>query len=132
MNDDYGEYMTVEESLDRLLDAIVAGDPDAVETAYHPDARIWHNFDQAEQTVDQNLATLKWFIRAMPQRRYEDVVRHRIDGGLVQQHVVRGTTAGGVEVELPACLFVQVDEQGLITRIEEYVDSAQAAVLSQT
>jgi ketosteroid isomerase-like protein len=123
--------MTPEDSLVRLIDAIVAGDPDAVRAAYHPDARIWHNFDQVEQTVDENIATLTWFIRAMPERRYEDVVRHTIDGGMVQKHVVRGTAANGAEVELPACLFVQVDDDGLITRIEEYVDSAQAAVLSR-
>lgn len=123
--------MTAEDSFARLIDAIVAGDPDAVRAAYHPDARIWHNFDQVEQTVDENIATLTWFIGAMPERRYEDVVRHPIEGGLVQQHVVRGTAANGNEVELPACLFVQVDAEGLVTRIEEYLDRAQAAVLSQ-
>lgn len=122
--------MTAEESLDRLIGAIVAGDQDAVRAAYHPQARIWHNFDQVEQTVDENLATLAWFIRAMPERRYEDIVRHRIDGGLVQQHVVRGTSASGEPVELPACLIAYVDVDGLVTRIEEYVDSAQARVLS--
>ena len=123
--------MTAESSFSRLIDAIVDGDPDTVRAAYHPDARIWHNFDQIEQTVDENVATLKWFIRAMPERRYEEVTRHPIDGGLVQRHVVRGTAANGAEVELPACLFVQVDQDGLITRIDEYVDSAQAAVLSR-
>ena len=67
--------MTAEDSLDRLLSGIVAGDTAAVRGAYHPDARIWHNFDQVEQTVDENLTTLSWFVRALPDRRYEDVVR---------------------------------------------------------
>lgn len=124
--------MTAEDSFARLIDAIVAGDTDAVRAAYHPDARIWHNFDQVEQTVDENVATLTWFVRAMPERRYEDVIRHPIEGGLVQQHVVRGTAANGSEVEIPACLIVQVDDDGLITRIEEYVDSGAAAVLSRS
>jgi ketosteroid isomerase-like protein len=123
--------MSAEAAVDRLLAAIVAGDPDAVRAAYHPDARIWHNFDQIEQVVDENIATLQWFIGALPDRRYEDVVRHRIEGGVVQQHVVRGTARNGAQVEIPACLFVHVDDEGLITRIEEYVDSAQAAVLSR-
>lgn len=123
--------MNPADSFARLIDAIVAGDPDAVRAAYHPDARIWHNFDQVEQSVDENIATLTWFIRAMPERRYEDVVRHPIEGGIVQKHVVRGTAANGADIELPACLFVEVNEDGLITRIEEYVDSAQAAVLSR-
>jgi CBS domain-containing protein len=65
----YGGLMTAEAAFARLIDAIVAGDPAAVTAAYHPDDRIWHNFDQIEQTVDENVATLKWFIRAMPERR---------------------------------------------------------------
>ena len=115
-----------------MIDAIVAGDVDAVRAAYHPDARIWHNFDQTEQNVDENIATLTWLIRAMPERRYEDVVRHTIDGGLVQQHVIRGTTAAGATVEIPACMLVWVDDAGLVTRIEEYLDSSQAAVLARS
>ncbi len=125
----YRRGMTAEDSLDHLLSAIVAGDTAAVRAAYHPDARIWHNFDQVEQTVDENLTTLSWFVRALPDRRYEDVVRHRIAGGVAQQHVVRGTTPDGSKVEMPACLFVWVGEDGLITRIEEYVDTGQAAAL---
>ena len=121
--------MTAEDSLDRLLSGIVAGDTAAVRAAYHPGARIWHNFDQVEQTVDENLTTLSWFVRALPDRRYEDVVRHRIEGGVVQQHVVRGTTPAGTDVEMPACLVVWVGENGLITRIEECVDTGQAAAL---
>lgn len=123
--------MTAEEAVAALIDAIVAGDTDGVRAAYHPDARIWHNFDQVDQTVDQNVATLSWFVGAMPERRYEDVRRHAIDGGVVQQHVVRGTAASGASVEIPASLFVWVNDDGLITRIEEYVDPAQAAPLSR-
>ena len=123
--------MTAEDSCARLFDAIVAGDPDAVRAADLPGARCWHSGDRVAQSVDENIATLTGFIGAMPERRYEDVVRHPIEGGLVQQHVVRGTAANGNEVELPACLFVQVAAEGLVTRIEEYVDRAQAAVLSQ-
>ena len=48
----------------------------------------------------------------------------------MQKHVVRDTAANGTEVELPACLFVQVDADGLITRIEEYVDSEWAFLRS--
>ncbi len=117
-------------AVDRLTHAIVSGDPDAARACYHPDARIWHNFDQVEQTVDQNIRTLTWLIGAMPERRYANVVRRAIDGGVVQQHVLSGTTTSGVSVEMPACLFVLIDDDGLITRIEEYVDTAQSRALT--
>ncbi|MEZ5228210.1 MAG: nuclear transport factor 2 family protein [Acidimicrobiales bacterium] len=118
-----------EAALDRLIQAIGAGDPDAARAAYHPDATIWHNYDQIDQSVDENLRTLSWLITSMPERRYEDVVRRSIEGGVVQQHVLRGANALGTPVEMPACLFAFVDDDGLITRIEEYVDTAQSQVL---
>ena len=43
---------------DRLVAAIAAGDADAVRSIYAPDAQIWHNFDQVDQNVDDNLRTL--------------------------------------------------------------------------
>ncbi|MFV0523607.1 MAG: nuclear transport factor 2 family protein [Acidimicrobiales bacterium] len=121
--------MTAEAALDRLVNAITAGDPDAVRTIYHPDARIWHNFDQVEQTVEENLRTLTWMLERLPERRYEQIVRWPIDGGMVQQHVLRGTTSAGVAVDMPACLIAYVDGDR-ITRIEEYVDTGQAAALN--
>lgn len=115
--------------LDRLIAAIVAGDQDAARAVYAPDARIWHNFDQVEQTVDENLRTLGWLVNRLHDRSYDDVVRHSIEGGVVQQHILRGTTTGGTRVEMPACIVAHVDGDH-ITRIEEYVDTAQAAALA--
>ncbi len=117
---------------DRLIAAIAAGDTDGAAAAYHPDARIWHNYDQIEQTVEQNLRTLHWLIGRMPERRYEDIVRRPVDGGIVQQHVLRGATSSGDPVEMAACLFLFVDDDGKITRIEEYVDTGQSAALTST
>ena len=111
-----------------LVAAIAAGDVDAARAAYHPDAKIWHNFDQIEQTVDQNLATLGWMLKVLPDRRYEDIRRHVIGNTVVQQHVLRGTTATGGVLEMPACIIVSV-EDGKITSLAEYLDTAQAAVL---
>lgn len=117
--------------VDKFLEAITSGEIDAVRAAYHPDAQIWHNFDQVDQTVEENLATLGWLLTVMPERRYEDIVRQPIEGGLVQQHVLRGTTSKGLPVEIVACLFVFLDQEGLIVRIEEYVDTGQSSVLRQ-
>lgn len=44
--------------------------------------------------------------------------------GVIQQHVLRGSLPGGVEVALHAAMYLQVQD-GHITRIEEYLDSAQ-------
>ncbi len=110
----------------RLFEAIETGDVDAVRALYSPDAVIWHNTDGIEQTAEQNLSTLVWVVENLAERRYEDVSRSVTDGGFVQQHFMRWTKADGTRAELPACIVARCSD-GLITRIDEYLDSAHAA-----
>jgi ketosteroid isomerase-like protein len=120
---------TNDDIADALFRAIEAGDVDAVAGLYADDAVIWHNFDRVEQTRDMNLAVLTFVVRNLQERHYDDVVRHPIDGGFVQQHVLRGTTTAGVEVQVPACVVVKVAD-GKITRIDEYLDTRQIEPLT--
>jgi ketosteroid isomerase-like protein len=46
----------------------------------------------------------------------------------VQQHVLRGTAPDGTPLEVPAMMRVTVAD-GRITRLEEYLDTAQVAAL---
>jgi ketosteroid isomerase-like protein len=114
---------------DDIFGAIEAGDVEAVRAVYAPDAVIWHNFDQVEQNVEDNLRVLGWMAKTFASRSYEEVVRHEWDGGFVQQHVLRLTKQDGTKVELPCCIVAKVAD-GKITRIDEYLDSAQAARLA--
>ncbi|MBX3489708.1 nuclear transport factor 2 family protein [Parvibaculum sp.] len=114
---------------ERFFRAVETGDTDEVARVYAPDARIWHNFSQAEQTVEENLKVLRWMARKLPGRRYDVLRRVVIPGGFMQQHVVRGTLADGSAFAMPACVVCLV-ENGRIVRLEEYLDPAQAAVLS--
>jgi ketosteroid isomerase-like protein len=114
---------------DAIFKAIEAGDIDAVRDVYAPDAVIWHNFDQVEQSVDDNLQVLGWMVHTFAERSYDEVVRHEWDEGFVQQHVLRLTKHDGTKVALPCCIVAKV-ANGKITRIDEYLDSAQAAALA--
>ncbi len=114
-----------------FIAAIEAGDAATVEASYHPDARIWHNFDLVEQTRAENLATLRWVIANVADRRYEIVRREAFGGGagVLQQHILHGTvSATGATLMVPAALVVLLAD-GLITRLDEYLDTAQVAVL---
>ncbi len=113
----------------RLFAAIEAGDVDAVAALYHPDAVVWHNTDDVEQPVEQNLRVLRWLVRTLPERHYADQRLLSTDTGFVSQHVLRGTTATGDLVAIPACI-VATCADGRISRIEEYVDSAHVAHLT--
>lgn len=114
---------------ERFTRAIELGDIEAVTACYAPEARIWHNFDNAEQTVEENLKVLRWMARALPERRYDILRRVAIPGGYVQQHVLTGRRPNGEAFAMPACLVVEVGD-GRIRRLDEYLDPAQAAVLS--
>jgi len=114
-----------------LFTAIQAGDVAAVADLYADDAVIWHNFDGIAQPREANLAVLAWMTANVRDLRYEEIQRHEIDGGFVQQHVLRGTAASGAALDVPCCLVVQVDGDGKISRIDEYLDTAQLAPLSQ-
>lgn len=123
--------MTSQDHLDfaeRFVAAIQSGDTATVRACYAPDAKLWHNTDGVEQTVDQNMKVLDWFIRALPDRVYRVVRREALPDGFLQQHVLEATLPGGEKWAMDACVVVRI-EGGVITRLDEYLDSAQAARL---
>lgn len=107
----------------RLFAAIEAGDIAAVEKLYAPAIVIWHNYDGVEQSLSENLRTLRWLTRNATDLRYEEIRLQETPRGFVQQHVLRATGPGGVRLEIPACIVGTVND-GQITRIDEYLDSA--------
>lgn len=116
------------EVADRLFAAIQGGDVEGVRAVYAPDVQVWHNFDMVSQTAEENLRVLAWMVRKVKDLRYEDVRRWEIAGGFAQQHVLRGIAPNGKTIEVPAAMFCTVVD-GRITRLEEYLDTAQTAVL---
>jgi ketosteroid isomerase-like protein len=115
------------EVADRLLAGIMANDEAAVRAVYAPDAKIWHNFDQREQTVDENLATLHDMHRRATKLQYTEIQRFLSPGGFVQQHVLTGEAKGG-PLLMPAMIRFWVEDRR-ITRLEEYLDTRQAMVM---
>ena len=112
---------------DRLVAAIQAGDTAAVREIYAPDASIWHNFDEREQTPDENLLTLADMHRRASNIRYTEIERFASPGGFVQQHVLLADAKFG-PLRMPAIIRFWV-ENGRITRLEEYLDTRQALVM---
>lgn len=115
---------------DRLFRAIEDGDIDAVRTLYATDVVVWHNVDQQVEDRDANLATLGWVIHNLPGLRYTEIRRQATEDGFVQQHVVVATNRAGRVVVLPACIVATVRD-GLITRIDEYLDSVGVHILGE-
>jgi ketosteroid isomerase-like protein len=113
---------------ERFLHAIQTGDVAAMRACYAPDAKIWHNIDDVEQSLDDNVKVLNWFIAKLPDRNYRVLRREALKDGFLQQHVLAATLPDGTLWEMSACVGVKM-ENGLITRLDEYLDSAAASPL---
>jgi len=114
----------------RFFAAIERGDVDALRQIYSPDAVVWHNYDEVEQGLDANLATMAWLSRKARELRYTDVRRTAVEGGFLQQHVLLGVAPDGTAFRVPAILRVWCDADHVM-RIEEYLDSAQVQALTR-
>lgn len=111
----------------RFFDAIEAGDIDTMRDSFTPDAEIWHNSDELIVTRDQTAATLTGMVARIRDREYADRRLTVFPGGFVQQHVLKGVRVhDGVSVRLPCAIICKV-ENGRITRLDEYFDSAHVA-----
>lgn len=123
--------MTPQDYLDfaeRFVGAIQSGDTATVRACYAPDAKLWHNTDNIEQTPDQNMKVLEWFMRTLPDRNYRVIRREPLPDGFMQQHVLEATLPDGTRWAMDACVVVKI-ENGVITRLDEYMDSAKSAQL---
>jgi ketosteroid isomerase-like protein len=113
----------------RFIKAIEAGDADAARNCMTLDARIWHNFDDKNQTVDENMALLAWMVRKAQKRTYDITRLEEIPGGYLQQHILTLINQSGEILTMHACVIATVSE-GKISRIEEYLDPAAVARLT--
>lgn len=110
-----------------LFDAIEAGDIPAMRDSFAPDAEIWHNTDELTGTRDQTAQVLTGMVARIKDREYAERRLTVFPGGFVQQHVLKGRrTHDDVAVRLPCAIICRV-EDGRITRLDEYFDSAHVA-----
>lgn len=114
------------EVAEALFAALGRGDLDTYRDLMDPGARVWTNIDAREMDATEAERLVRWLVRAIEGLHYEIVRREAVPGGFVQQHVLRGRTAVGVEVAMPACIWGTVRD-GRIVRMEEYLDPSALA-----
>jgi ketosteroid isomerase-like protein len=103
-------------------------DADAYAAMCAPGAVTWHNFDEIEVPTEQTVRTVAWLHRTVPDLSWTDVAVHPTPTGFVSQSIMAGTAPGG-PLRVHSCVVVALDDRGLVTRVEEYLDPAQTAVL---
>ncbi len=113
---------------ERFRSASRGDDPAAAAAIHAPGSVTWHNFDEIEQPQEQTARTAAWLRRTVPDLVWTDLAVLPTSTGFVLQSVLTGTAPGG-PLRLHSCLVVTLDDEGLITRIDEYLDTAQSAAL---
>jgi hypothetical protein len=88
------------------------------------DQKIEHHRRFAEATGK----TLEWMHTKIDGLRWETRSFSTTTDGWLWQAAIRGLAPGG-ELCAHTCMVVHLDERGLITHLEEYIDPAQMAPL---
>lgn len=114
---------------DLLFAAIESGDIPALTALWSDDVIVWRQGGGRERDKTRALSVIQWFVDATAERHYEVLDRQVFDGGFVQQHLLHASTPGGEKVVLRVCLVVKIGADGLIRRIDEYLDPAELAPL---
>jgi len=112
----------------RFADATNAGQPEVTMAMCVPGATVWHNFDDTSIAYADTGKTLVWMHRTIENLRWETRSFAVTDDGWVWQAAIRGRAPGG-ELNAHTCMIVHLDDDGLITALEEYLDPTQTRVL---
>jgi ketosteroid isomerase-like protein len=109
-------------------DAITGKDADAFVAALAPGAIVWHNHDRKEVDARENMAAIAMLGQLVDGLANEHVRLAAIEGGFMLQFATSGTVrANGNPLEMQYCLVVATNDDGLGTRIDEYVDPTVGA-----
>lgn len=113
----------------RFAAASRENDAEAYAALCTPDSVTWHNFDGMEVSADKTVRTVAWLHRTVPDLAWVDVALLPTPTGFVSQTIMTGTAPGG-PLHVHSCVVVTLAEDGLVARVDEYLDPAQTAVLS--
>jgi len=112
----------VQSLVERMAKAITSGDAETYSALYSPDAKFWHNTDG----ILLNVPDLRALMRSMHEN-YTDINYtarkvHPTPDGYVAETTLYARKRDGTFITLYFCRVTELDEQGLITRVNEYYD----------
>lgn len=122
--------MDLDAVLDRTFGAAEANDWDTFRAGFADDAVLRQNVG-VEQSIEQAMTTLPLFTADGTTLRYENIRRVSGSSSITEMHDAVFTKPSGREIRIDICVVVQFGDDALITRVDEYLDSAAAAALLQ-
>lgn len=113
----------------KMFAAIERGDIEEMKTCFVPDAIVWHNFDQVEQSVEESAEVQARTRDLVNSITYKEVRIDEKDDLCFAQFVAAVEFKTGKTLDIPGLMRIQGAPDGRIKRIDEYVDSGALADL---
>lgn len=117
--------------VERMLDAIERGDMDQLRACFTADAQSWHNSDEATQNVDETVGLISYLCSVSTSRSYQDRRVSTVGSQAFLQHTLTAVLKSGNELRMPAIMRIVVNSDGLVERLEEYLDSRDVDCLGE-
>jgi ketosteroid isomerase-like protein len=119
----------INETADRLFDALERNDAAAVEACCAPGAVFWAN-GRRQGTVEDMAVALSSLQERIGWHRYLDVRRSVFEGGFVEEHLVESHPPGSGPERRMACVVASLDEEGRVTELREYVPASRRRAIA--
>lgn len=115
----------------RMLDAIEQGDTETLRSCFTADAQAWHNNDEIEQNVDDVIALISHLCAVSTSRTYKDRRIATVGSQAFIQHILTAELRSGRQLRMPAMMRLVINPEGLVERLEEYLDSRAVDCLAE-
>jgi uncharacterized protein len=112
--------------IEKLLNAIEAGDTKLMQGLYWPNAEIWRNTDGIVRGVKDSVAIVKTFVENFSNIKFEEQRLEAFSNGFVQQHRMTATAPDGSAISLHSCMVFRVKDDKIV-RHDEYFDATMFA-----
>jgi len=114
--------------LSKTLAAAESGDWKLFRSMFADDAVLHQNVGR-EEPIDDAMKMLPLLTADGTTLRYENIRRVHGASSITEMHDAVFTKPDGREVRIDICVVAQYNDQGLISRIDEYMDSASVKAL---
>lgn len=122
----YRPAMDLDAITARFFTLAAAGDTSGLAAMCAPGCRVKQNIGD-EGGVDVLVGIVDGAAALGLTVSYSDIRRVVADHAVTEQHLVTIAKADGSTVSSDVCVVLRFDDAGLITRLDEYVDSAALA-----
>jgi uncharacterized protein len=118
--------MAIHDIADAIGRSVATRDLGIARKLFAPGATVWNAMGDATMTVQESLRRLQAVWDVTSELSYVEARVTPTAQGYLDQHYVQAVMKSGLHIRFPAIMVVTIND-GLITRLEEYIEANAAA-----